>query len=197
MSVAAAGTRRDAPSSDQLFTITRGGGGVILICIFPLSYRLCLQRPIFVRSLFWHLYSVHVPDAPQLLDTHLGFVVACGVQIAGAETTAPICEWISSSVACMKLFLDLRRSLVVDCGRVYIYIYSGCLLSFTCFSRSRWAVTLLRTAGGAIPARRSKFSTLVGCRYPVMARQASFSTGSTLCACADLFHTGHEYSAVE
>ena len=31
-----------------------------------------------------------------LLDTHLGFVVACGVQIAGAETTAPICEWMGS-----------------------------------------------------------------------------------------------------
>ena len=37
-----------------------------------------------------------------------------------------------------------------------------------------------------MPARRYKFSTLVGCRHPVMARQASFSTGSTLCACADL-----------
>ena len=31
-----------------------------------------------------------------LLDTHLGFVVACEVQIAGAETTAPICEWMGS-----------------------------------------------------------------------------------------------------
>ena len=48
----------------------------------------------------------------------------------------------------MKLFLDLRRLL----GR--LWPCSGCLLSFTCFSRSRWAVTLLLTAGGAIPARR-------------------------------------------
>ena len=31
-----------------------------------------------------------------LLDTHLGFVVACGVQIAGAQTIAPICEWMGS-----------------------------------------------------------------------------------------------------
>ena len=31
-----------------------------------------------------------------LLDTHLGFVVAYGVHIAGAETTAPICEWMDS-----------------------------------------------------------------------------------------------------
>ena len=31
-----------------------------------------------------------------LLDTHLGFVVACGVQIAGAETTAPVCEGMGS-----------------------------------------------------------------------------------------------------
>ena len=99
--------------------------------------------------------------------------------------------WISSSVACMKLFLDLRRFL----GR--LWPCSGCMMSFTCFSRSRWAVTLLLTAGGAIPARRYKFSHLVGCRHPVMARQASFSTGPTLCACADLSHTGHAYSAVE
>ena len=115
-----------------------------------------------------------------MLDTHLGFVAACGVQIAGAETTAPICEWMGSGsvrpVACIKLFLDLRRFL----GR--LWPCSGCLLSFTCFSRSRWAVTLLLTAGGAIPARRYKFLTLVGCRHPVMARQASFSTGSTLCS---------------
>ena len=91
----------------------------------------------------------------------------------------------------MKLFLDLRRFL----GR--LWPCGGCLLSFTCFSRSRWAVTLLLTAGGAIPARRYKFLTLVGYRHPVMARQASFSTGSTLCACADLSHTGHAYPAVE
>ena len=50
-----------------------------------------------------------------LLDTHLGCVVACGIQIAGAETTAPICEWMGSGS--VRLFLDLRRSLV-DCGRV-------------------------------------------------------------------------------
>ena len=30
-----------------------------------------------------------------------------------------------------------------------------------------------------------------------MALQALFSTGSPLCACADLSHTGHAYSAVE
>ena len=93
----------------------------------------------------------------------------------------------------MKLFLDVRRFI----GR--LWPCSGCLLllSFACFSRSRWAVTLLLTAGGSIPAMRHKFSTLVGCRHPVMARQASLSTGSTLCVCADLSHTGHAYSAVE
>ena len=91
----------------------------------------------------------------------------------------------------MKLFLDLRSFL----GR--LWPCSGCLLSFTCFSRSRWAVTLLLTAGGAIPARRYKFSTLVGGRHPVMALQASFSTGSTLCACADLSHIGQPWSSRE
>ena len=137
--------------------------------------KLCLQRPIFVRSLFRHLHSVHVPGAP--LARH---------SLAGAETTAPICEWMGSGS--VRLLQDLRRFL----GR--LWPFRGCLLSFTCFSRSRWAVTLLLTAGGAMPARRYKFSTLVGCRHSVMAWQASFSTGSTLC---DLSHTGHAYSAVE
>ena len=124
--------------------------------------RLCLQRPIFCSGIFIQCSNLRVDGL-----------------------------WISSSVACMKLFLDLRRFLGI------LWPCSGCLLSFTCFSRSRWAVTLLLIAGGAIPARRYKFSTLVGCRHPVMARQASFSTGATLCACADLSHTGHAYSAVE
>ena len=156
--------------------------------------RLCLQRPIFVRSLFRHLHSVHVPDAP-LARHSLG---VCG-SLWGTDCRCwDHCSnlrvdglWISSSVACMKLFLDLRRFL----GR--LWPCSGCLLSLTCFSRSRWTVTLLLTAGGAIPARRYKFLTLDGCRHPVMARQASFSTGSILCACADLSHTGHAYSGVE
>ena len=62
------------------------------------------------------------------------------------------------------------------------------MLSFTCFSRSRWAVTLLLTTGGAIPARRYKFSTLVGCRHPVMAWQASSALGQP-CVRALIFPT--------
>ena len=54
-----------------------------------------------------------------------------------------------------------------------------------------------RIAGGAIPANRYRFSTLVGLRHPVMDRQASFNAGSTLYACADLSQTGQAYSAVE
>ena len=114
----------------------------------------------------------------RLLDTHLGFVVACVVQVEGAETTAPICEWMGS----MKLFLDLRHFL----GR--LWPCSGCLLSFTCFSRSHWAMTLLLTARGAIPARRYKFSTLVGCRHPVMARQTRSALGQP-CVRALIFPT--------
>ena len=132
--------------------------------------RLCMQRPIFVRSLFRHLHSVHVSDAP-LAKHSLG---VCG-SLWGTDcrcwnhcSNLRVDElWISSSAACMKLFLDLSRFL----GR--LWPCNGCLLSFTCFSRSRWAVTLLLTSGGAIPARRCKFSTLVGCMHPVMARQAN------------------------
>ena len=156
--------------------------------------RLCLQHPIFVRRLFRHLHSVHVPDAPParyslgVCGSLWGTYCSCRNHCSNLRVDG---LWISSSVACMQLFLDLRRFH----GR--LWPCSGCLLSFTCFSRSRWAVTLLLSAGGAIPARRYKFSTLVGCRHHVMARQASFSTGSTLGACANLSHTGHAYSAVE
>ena len=184
MSVAAAGTRGDDPSSDQLlYNHTWCHPHLYIstflgcVCSVPFSCGVCSGISIQFMCLMHHL-----------LDTHLVFVVACGVQI---EVLRPLSNlrvnglWISSSVACMKLFLDLRRFL----GR--LWPCSGCLLSFTCFSRFRWAVTLLLTAGGAIPARRYKFSTLVGCRHPVI------STGSTLCACADLSHTGHAYSAME
>ena len=65
------------------------------------------------------------------------------------------------------------------------------------FSLSLCAATLLLIAGEAIPASRRKLSMLLDCRHPVMERQASFNTGLTLCACVDLSHTGHAYSAVE
>ena len=81
----------------------------------------------------------------------------------------------------MKLFLDLRCFL----GRLWMSVVVHLFLSFS--------------LGSDTPSncRRYKFSTLVGCRHPVMVLQASFSTGSTLCACADLSHTWHAYSAVE
>ena len=73
----------------SFFKITRG---VILICIFlgcvcsvPFSCGVCSGISIQSMCLMHHF-----------LDTHMGFVVACGVQIAGAETTAPICEWMVS-----------------------------------------------------------------------------------------------------
>ena len=91
-SVAAAGTRGDAPSSDQLlynhtwchphlYISTLFG----CVCSVPFSCGVCSGISIQSIGLMHHF-----------LDTHLGFVVACGVQIAGAETTAPICEWMGS-----------------------------------------------------------------------------------------------------
>ena len=118
-----------------------------------------------------------------------------GYRVAGAETTAPICEWmglwISSYVACMKLFLDLRRFL----GR--LWPCSGCMLSFTCFSRSRWAVTLLLTAGGAIPARRYMFSTFGWLQASCDGTTNHRSALGQPCVHSDLSHTGHAYSAME
>ena len=78
MSVAAAGTRGDDPSSDQLlynhtwchlylYISTLLG----CVCSVPFSCGVCSGISIQSMCLMHHL-----------LDTHLGFVVACGVQIA-------------------------------------------------------------------------------------------------------------------
>ena len=88
MSIAAVGTRGDAPSSDQLlYNYTWCHPHLYIstflgcVCSVPFSCGVCSGISIQSMCLMHHL-----------LDTHLGFVVACGVQIAGAETTAPICE---------------------------------------------------------------------------------------------------------
>ena len=98
MSVVVAGTRGDAPSSDQLLY----------------NHTWCHPH-LYISTFLWCVCSVPF---------------SCGIcrnlQVDGLR--------ISSSVACMKLFLDLRRFL----GR--LWPCSGCLLSFTCFSRSRWAI---------------------------------------------------------
>ena len=62
---------------------------------------------------------------------------------------------------------------------------------------STLAHTSLLISGGAIPASRYSYSTLVGLRHPVIDLHASFSSGSSLEACGDLAHTGHAYSAAE
>ena len=77
MSVAAVGTRGDAPSSDQLFYnhtwchphlyISTFLG---CVCSVPFSCRVCSGISIQSMCLMHHM-----------LDTHLGFVVACGVQV--------------------------------------------------------------------------------------------------------------------
>ena len=94
MSVTAAGTQGDAPSSDQhLYNHTWCHSHLYIstficcVCSVPFSCGVC--SGISIQS----MYLMH-----HLLDTHLGFVVACGVQIAGAETTAPICEWMGSDI---------------------------------------------------------------------------------------------------
>ena len=58
-------------------------------------------------------------------------------------------------------------------------------------------VVALLISGGAIPARRYTFLTVVGLRHPVMERQASLRAGSSLFTCYDLSHLGHAYSALE
>ena len=50
---------------------------------------------------------------------------------------------------------------------------------------------------GAIPDNKYNSSTLVGLKHPVIARHALLSFESSLYACADLAHSGAEYSATE
>ena len=95
MSVAAAGTRGDAPSSDQLlYNHTWCHPHLYIstflgcVCSVPFSCGVCSDISIQSMCLMHHL-----------LDTHLGFVVACGVQIAGAETTAAI-GWALDQFVC-------------------------------------------------------------------------------------------------
>ena len=80
LSVAAAGTRGDAPSSDQLlYNHTWCHPHLYIstflgcVCSVPFSCGVCSGISIQSMCLMHHL-----------LDTHLGFVVACGVHIAGA-----------------------------------------------------------------------------------------------------------------
>ena len=103
MSVAAAGIGRDAPSSDQLlYNHTWCHPHLYIstflgcVCSVPFSCVVCSGISIQSMCLMHHL-----------LDTHLGFVVACGVQIAGAVTTATICEWMGpGSVRLWVLMVD-------------------------------------------------------------------------------------------
>ena len=125
---AAAGTRGDVPSSDHLLYKHSWchphlyiSTFLCCVCSVPFSCGVCS----------WHLHLVHMPDSP-LARHSLGVCGSMwGTDCAGAETTCSNLRvdglWISSSVACMKLFLDLRRFL----GR--LWPCSGCLLSFTCF----------------------------------------------------------------
>ena len=142
-----------------------------------------------------NLYSNQVPDAPLDMDSLCVCTSLWGADCRWSDHSSISCMdglSISSSVSCMKLLLDFRRFIgnVWPCSR--------CLVSFNCtLSLSRCAATLLIIAGGVIPASRHKFLILLGCKYPVMERQASLNTGLTLCACVDLSYTGHAHSAVE
>ena len=134
--------------------------------------------PISVRSLLRPFHYNHVLDAPLARDS-----LSVCISFWGTD-----CWWldhssihrvdglsISSSVSCMKLLLDF----IGFFGSVWPC--SGCLVSFTC---SPYPFV-------------QQHSLLLGCVHPVVEQQVSFNTGLTLCACADLSHTGYAYSAVE
>ena len=65
----------------------------------------------------------------------------------------------------------------------------------SCFFFSTLAHISLLMSGGAIPASRYSFSTLVGFKHPVIHLHASFISGSSLEACWDVAQTGNVNSA--
>ena len=75
----------------SFFTITRG-----VILIYISTFLGCVCSVPFSCGVYSGISIQSMCLMHHFLDTHLGFVVACGVQIAGAETTAPICEWVGS-----------------------------------------------------------------------------------------------------
>ena len=100
MSVAAAGTRGEAPSSDRLLYIHTwchphlyNSTFLGCVCIVPFSCGVCSGISIHSMCLMHHL-----------LDTHLGFVVACGVQIAGGLALDQFVCGIYEAVSGFKAF---------------------------------------------------------------------------------------------
>ena len=67
----------------------------------------------------------------------------------------------------------------------------------SCLAFSTLAHTSRLMLGGAIPDNKYISSTLVGLRHPLIARHVLLSSESSLYACADLIHTGADYSATE
>ena len=92
---------------------------------------------------------------------------------------------------------ELRKHSLFKCLSAGIWPCRGWATFVSCFLFSTLAHTHLLMSGGAIPASRYSFSTLVGLKHPVIDLHASFSSGCSLEACGDLAQTGHAYSAAE
>ena len=92
---------------------------------------------------------------------------------------------------CRKQFLDFKRlsAGIIPCREWASFV--------SCLAFSTLAHTSRLMLGDAIPDKKYNSSTLVGLRYPVIARHALLSSESSLYACVDLAHTGAAYSATE
>ena len=88
---------------------------------------------------------------------------------------------------CRKQFLDFKRLSAGICTCKEWASFVSCLA----FS------TLAHTSRLIISDNKYNSSTLVGLRHRVIARHALLSSESSLCACADLAHTGTAYSATD
>ena len=79
----------------------------------------------------------------------------------------------------------------------WLVVMTGWRVSSACLLRSVLLATVLRTPGGAIPARTYRLSTFVGLRQPVLHLHLSLREASIFFARGDLSHTGQAYSATE
>ena len=155
-------------------------------CIYSLLH----VNPVRIR--FRHLHVVHGLSYPLTILSLRLTVTLCGV----------VCNLLSHSLHRIDLRREFSRFQTTQ-EAIPGFQPSLCrVLSIE--SEPHWflvfsilAHTSLRMSGGAIPASKYRYSTLVGFRHPVTALHALFSSVFSFWAWGDLTQTCAAYSGTE